>query len=430
MKKVLFLILSIFLINTAVYAGSGKIQFSDHKNITRGNSVTVTLKVKSTDVNLQSAEIELSYDTRALEFENGSEGVEGSNGYIKVVGKGKGSKSRELEYSIKFKTLLAGTTYITCTSNKVTDRNNNTVNITGVGQSKIVVTPKNKSSRNANLSALAISPGELDKTFTAEELNYKTEVNADTEEITVFPIPEDADASYVISGNTQLVTGPNNNITIVVTAPNGSTKKTYTISVEKLDYGVAVGDNVISGEKISAQPITITVREKPEDVAIPSGFVEGYLNIGATPVAGFVPSGENNGEPTYGLIYAANRNGEEYFYKYDKEDGTIQKYIADPNTKSLEDTQKRLKNSNDAYERLRKVYNIILPVAIGLGVLVVVLIILLAIGSKGKGGNKNRFEDDFDDDDDDYFIRKPERKEKIDDADYDDIDDDDIEDLG
>ena len=130
------------------------------------------------------------------------------------------------------------------------------------------------------------------------------------------------------------------------------------------------------------------------------------------------------------IIYAANRSGEENFYKYDKEDGSIQKYTPDPNTKSLEETQRKLKTSNDAYERLRKVYNIILPVAIGLGVLVLVLVILLAIGSKGRGGNKNRFEDDFDDDDDDYFIRKPERKEKVEDADYDDMDDDDIEDLG
>ena len=430
MKKILLLIASIFLISSAAYAGSGKIQFSDHKNITRGNSVTVTLKVKSTDVNLQSAEIELSYDTRALEFENGSEGVEGADGYIKVVGKGKSNKSKELEYSIKFKTLLAGTTYVTCPSNKVTDKNNNTVNITAVGQSKIVITPKNKSSRNANLSALAISPGELDKTFTAEELNYKTEVNADTDEITVFPIPEDADASYVISGNTQLVTGPNNNITIVVTAPNGSTKKTYTIAVEKLDYGVAVGDNLISGEKITSQPITITVREKPSDVQVPNGFTEGSLIIGATSISGFVPTGENNGEPTYGLIYAANRNGEENFYKYDKEDGSLQKYTADPNTKSLEETQKNLRVYKTEYEKLMKRYNIILPTAIGLGVLVIVLIILLAIGSKGKGGSKNRFEDDFDDDDDDYFIRKPERKEKVEDADYDDMDDDDIEDLG
>ena len=430
MKKILLLITSIFLISSAAYAGSGKIQFTDHKNITRGNSVTVTLKVKSTDVNLQEAEIELEYDTRALEFESGSTGVEGSEGYIKITGKGKGSKARELEYSIKFKTLLAGTTYVTCKSNKVNDRSNNTVNITAVGQSKIVVTPKNKTSRNANLSALAISPGELDKTFTPEEINYKTEVNADTEELVVFPITEDADASYVITGNTQLVTGPNNNVTIVVTAPNGTTKKTYTIAVEKLDYGVAVGDNVISGEKITSQPITITVREKPDDVAIPNGFQEGLLIIGATQIPGFVPNGENNGEPTSGLIYAANRNGEEYFYRWDKEDGTIQKYTADPNTVSLEETQRKLKISNDAYENLRKVYNIIVPVAIGLGVLVLVLIILLVIGSKGRGGNRNRFEDDFDDDDDDYFIRKPERKEKIDDADYDDLDDDDIEDLG
>ena len=430
MKKVLLLIASIFLISSAAYAGSGKIQFTDHKNITRGNSVTVTLKVKSTDVNLQEAEIELAYDTRALEFENGSEGVEGADGYIKVVGKGKGSKARELEYSIKFKTLLAGTTYVTCSSNKVTDRNNNTVNITTVGQSKIVVTPKNKTSRNANLSALAISPGELDKTFTAEEINYKTEVNADTNEITVFPIPEDADASYVISGNTQLVTGPNNNITIVVTAPNGSTKKTYTIAVEKLDYGVAVGDNVISGERITSQPITITVREKPSEVKVPTGFVEGSLYIGATQVACYVPNGENNGEPTYGLIYAANRSGEEAFYKYDKEDGSIQRYTVDPNTESLEKTQNQLRISSEAYEKVRKRYNIALPVAIGLGVLSIVLLILLAIGTKGRGGSKNRFEDDFDDDDDDYFIRKPERKEKVEDADYDDMDDDDIEDLG
>ena len=44
MKKFLLLITSIFLISSAAYAGSGRIQFSDHKNITRGNSVTVTLQ--------------------------------------------------------------------------------------------------------------------------------------------------------------------------------------------------------------------------------------------------------------------------------------------------------------------------------------------------------------------------------------------------
>ena len=428
MKKFLILLASIFMLSSAVYAGSGVIQFSDHKNITRGNSVTVTLKVKSNDVNLSAAEMDLTYDIRALEFESGSTGVEGGEGFIHITGKGKGSAAKTLEYTIKFKTLLAGTHYVHCTSNKVTDRNNNTVNITTVGQSKIVVTARNKSSRNANLKALAISPGELDKEFSGEELSYKAEVNADTESIQVFPIPEDDDASYVITGNTQIVTGPNNNITIDVTAPNGSTKKTYTIAVEKLDYGVSVGGNMVSGAKITSQPLTITVREKPDEIAIPDGFVQGSIVIGATEVNGFVPVGENNGEVMYGLIYA-DRNGEEDFYKYDKNDGTLQRFVPDPNTSKLEETQRKLKKADTQYLDLMKRFNILLPIAIGLGVLVLVLIVLLIIGSKGKGGKANRYEDDYDDDDD-YFIRKPERKQNNDDVDYDDIDDDDIEDLG
>ena len=54
-----------------------------------------------------------------------------------------------------------------------------------------------------------------------------------------------------------------------------------------------------------------------------------------------------------------------------------QAFMKGKNAKSLEETQRKLKTSNDAYERLRKVYNIILPVAIGLGVLVLVLVILI-----------------------------------------------------
>jgi hypothetical protein len=97
-------------------------------------------------------------------------------------------------------------------------------------------------SMNADLSNLTISPGTLMPTFDPATLSYTASVPFSTSSITVTPTAADAGATITVNGvpvasgmSSQaipLVVG-NNTITIVVTAQDGVTMKTYTINVTR-----------------------------------------------------------------------------------------------------------------------------------------------------------------------------------------------------
>lgn len=92
---------------------------------------------------------------------------------------------------------------------------------------KTVAQPK---SNNANLKSLSVSGFEFTTAFSASKTSYslKNEVPFSTGKLTVTATPDDPNATVSISG-TNLDEG-NNTTKITVTAENGTTKKTYTIS--------------------------------------------------------------------------------------------------------------------------------------------------------------------------------------------------------
>ena len=94
---------------------------------------------------------------------------------------------------------------------------------------QIVVTRKKSS--DATLSSLVIKSHTLSPKFNknTEKYTIKTSVN----ELTFTTItPTESEATYVLNGNENFVTGENI-VTIEVTAPDGETKKTYTLTVTK-----------------------------------------------------------------------------------------------------------------------------------------------------------------------------------------------------
>ncbi|WP_295801353.1 cadherin-like beta sandwich domain-containing protein [Mucilaginibacter sp.] len=96
-------------------------------------------------------------------------------------------------------------------------------------------------STNANLAGLALSSGKLSPVFAAGTTSYTA--TAGTATITVTPTAGDADATIKVNGTAvasgaasaalPLVVGPNV-ITVVVTASDGTTTKTYTLTVTRL----------------------------------------------------------------------------------------------------------------------------------------------------------------------------------------------------
>ncbi len=98
-------------------------------------------------------------------------------------------------------------------------------------------------SSNANLSGLVASVGTLSPAFTGATTSYTASVANSAASITVTPTTSDAGASVKVNGITvvsgtasgaiALAVGPNT-ITIVVTAADGTTIKTYTLTVTRV----------------------------------------------------------------------------------------------------------------------------------------------------------------------------------------------------
>ena len=87
-------------------------------------------------------------------------------------------------------------------------------------------------SANANLSALTLSSGPLNPLFETNTKNYTTTVGNLVTSVIVTPAKADPNASLSISGGGALAVG-SNTLTILVTAQDGSTTKTYTVIVTR-----------------------------------------------------------------------------------------------------------------------------------------------------------------------------------------------------
>ncbi|MDE5587281.1 MAG: cadherin-like beta sandwich domain-containing protein, partial [Bacilli bacterium] len=94
---------------------------------------------------------------------------------------------------------------------------------------QIVVT--RKKSKDATLSSLVIKSHTLSPKFSKTTENYTLKTSGTYLEFTTIK-PTESESTYVVSGNENFTTGENI-VTIEVTAPDGETKKTYTLTVTK-----------------------------------------------------------------------------------------------------------------------------------------------------------------------------------------------------
>lgn len=131
-------------------------------------------------------------------------------------------------------------------------------------------------SNEARLSTLAINGHALNPTFNPDIISYAVETSLADLDITA--IPMEAEATYKISGNTNLEKGTNL-ITIEVTAPDEKTTKTYTIKVMRTKSN----NNNLSNLRVVGYEI---IPEFNKSTLVYTTFVENDVNsviIEATP---------------------------------------------------------------------------------------------------------------------------------------------------
>lgn len=89
------------------------------------------------------------------------------------------------------------------------------------------------SKQNANLFSLDIGNWTLSPAFSSETTSYATDVDQNTERLTIGTATENPQSKVAITGNSHLKTGINQ-VKIEVTSADGALTKTYMITVNKL----------------------------------------------------------------------------------------------------------------------------------------------------------------------------------------------------
>jgi len=374
---VVAILFSLFMIGS-VDAASANISVTANKSqVVVGETVTVTVRISSND-NLGSWQFDVVPSSN-LSLSNSS--FDGGL-YIKDVVESKTQKSKS--YTFTFKAVASGTASVAVKNSLVYGYDENTMS-TSNGSVNLTLRTRAEIeasySKNNNLASLTVEGFELSPKFDKNTTTYNLELENGTESIKVNATKEDNTARINGTGEIALSEGANE-IKIIVTAQNGSTK-TYTINatVKDLDpievtvdgnkYTVVRKKEFLPNASIYYQDTTITIGEetvpayssettkltlvglKSENGSIDlyiydNGKYTKYSELGFGSMALIpekpttIPEGYNTttifvGEKTveayksekyeFPLLYGMNvATGKVDFYKYDKQDNTLQRY--------------------------------------------------------------------------------------------------------
>ena len=196
------------------------------------------------------------------------------------------SQNQVFSQTFSFSTLDNQSNLITNSANLSPETLDRTTNI----ENRTIAIVALSTGSDARLSALKISSGTLTPTFASGTTSYTSSVSTATSSLTVTPTTMDANATVKVNG-TALISGSassainlsfgGNTITIVVTAQDGTTTQTYTVTVTRqfppptiLITGSLHPFTSCSGNVSNIQSITVSGTNLFSDIIInvPFGF--------------------------------------------------------------------------------------------------------------------------------------------------------------
>ena len=323
----------------SAYASSAKISFSD-PSATVGQEFSVNVKISSQDGNLGASDVVLSYDPSVIEFVSGNN-ASGGAGSVRLVGTMDSSSTKAFSYTLKFKAVQAGNTSISVGSYEVYDSDAQAVTVSKTGTASVKVKAPATSSAEAALSSLKISPGTLSPAFSPNVTSYTAQVGASVDKLAVSASAKDSKAKVLVSGDSGLKVGANT-VVCKVTAEDGQTTKSYTITVNKLDTvdvpseaeteaeTEAVGTTpvVTNGLDVEIDGVSYTVATEFDASLLPEGYTQSTCTYGGSEVQ----CGNGN---DLTLLYLQGADGNGAFYIYIPESGVLSPYVTIDKVKSF-----------------------------------------------------------------------------------------------
>jgi hypothetical protein len=334
----LFIIISgSFNVETARAASADIEITSDSDQISVGDTVLVYINIKSDSI-FDNVEANLTYDDNILEYKEGL--LTGGSGFLRLYDFNMSESTDDRKYAMKFEALQAGKCEIEFTGSiMVYDHESGLPMSISSKSLELDVKVAQTASVNANLKSLKISPAKLSPDFDKNTLEYSTSVGYDTAKLIVEALPEDEKATVRVSGNDMLEEG-DNKVTISVIAESGNV----------IEYIINVVREAAPLGEVDIEPITPDQRhgkfevvkdadntfviyngkykllEPSADVKIPSGYQETKIIVSGISIPVYAP---DQLDSDFLLIYAENELGQPGFYRYDKVERTMQRYIED-----------------------------------------------------------------------------------------------------
>lgn len=281
-KKIFGLItvfVSLFAFSTGVKAANANISVTSNKSrVIVGETVTVTVKISSNDaLGAWSFDVVPSSNLTLIESS--------FNNQLYIVDYGNGS-TKSKTYTFKFKAKSSGTGSVAVKNSNVRGWDELLMTTTNGSTSFKMMTKAELEasySKNNNLKSLSVEGYDITPEFNKDTLEYSLELENGIESITVNATKEDSTASISGTGEIALSEGVNQ-VKVVVTAQNGSTK-TYTINVTVKELSPI--EATVDGKKY-------TVIRKPEFMPTASiYFEETKVMIGTEEVPGYYNSHTN-----------------------------------------------------------------------------------------------------------------------------------------
>ena len=279
--KALIIIVACFFFQLRVSAGDVSI-VTNNRNPSVGSNVVVTVKAPNVAGNFSVT----SSNQSVLSGGSSNSWIEGSVTYTFVA-------------------KAAGTATITVKPIDAADYDGNvfsavkSVTITVGNKTTSSSTKKDLSSDNY-LSSLSIDGVDLEPAFNKNTTSYNVNLEAGVTKINVKATPNDKSAKVTGIGEIEVSEG-NNNIEVVVTAENGSTK-TYTITANVKEY-----DPI----NVKVENSKYTVVRNIKNVTAPNGYEETKIKIKGEEVPAF-----KNKTTGYTLVLLKDDKGNQNFYIY------------------------------------------------------------------------------------------------------------------
>lgn len=279
--KALIIIVACFFFQLRVSAGDVSI-VTNNRNPSVGSNVVVTVKAPNVAGNFSVT----SSNQSVLSGGSSNSWIEGSVTYTFVA-------------------KAAGTATITVKPIDAADYDGNafsavkSVTITVGNKTTSSSTKKDLSSDNT-LSSLSIDGVNLEPAFNKNTTSYNVNLEAGVTKINVKATPNDKSAKVTGIGEIEVSEG-NNNIEVVVTAENGSTK-TYTITANVKEY-----DPI----NVKVENSKYTVVRNIKNITAPNGYEETKIKIKGEEVPAF-----KNKTTGYTLVLLKDDKGNQNFYIY------------------------------------------------------------------------------------------------------------------